>query len=306
MLTREHMCIIVINKGGLMNSEKKENRFDWKSFISFSLFFSFIIMSLTGLVLYITPPGRVAKWIIWTFAGLEKGEWEAVHTIFSYIFLIFGIFHIFSINWKALLFYFKKKKQNGLNRKKELIASSIIIIIGFFGTIYEIPPFKSVMDLGEYVKESWDKKDQEAPVSHTEAMMITELSEKIVKLTPQEIMKKLRSNNIKVKDAKQTLDEIGKENKISPFDIYKIIIKDSEIKKRNSSLFSRGSGFGRKTIADIAEALNENVEILIKRLKDAGINAEAGERIRDIAEDSGKRPSEIINLLNNVKKKKEK
>ena len=56
------------------------------------------------------------------------------------------------------------------------------------------------MDMGEHFKESWEKKDQGAPMPHTEAMTIAELSEQVVKLTAQEIMKKLRSDNIIVKD----------------------------------------------------------------------------------------------------------
>ncbi len=105
---------------------RKGKKFDWKSFISFGLLFSFII--------------------------------------------ILGIFHTFFINWKAMISYFKKKKQRGLNRKKELIASSAIILISFFGTISKTPPFQSVMDIGEYFTESWESKDQEAPMAHTEAI----------------------------------------------------------------------------------------------------------------------------------------
>jgi len=282
--------------------KKEEKKFDWKSFISFGLLFSFIIMSITGIVLYIAPPGRVAKWIIWTFVGLEKGEWEAVHTIFSYIFFILGIFHAFTINWKSLVFYFKKKKQAGLNKKKELIAMSIILLFSYFGTIYEIQPFKSVMDLGEYVKESWEEKGQEAPMSRTYAMSISELSEMVVDLSPQEIIVKLKGNSINVINKKQNLADLGKENNISPYDIYKLIIKDSKVKKQTSSSLKSGSGFGRKRIDDIAEILNVDVAILINRLKKAGIDAKSGDKIKNIAESSGKRPMGIVDILKNEQK----
>jgi len=58
-----------------MNSEMKEKKFYWKSFNSFGLLYSFIIMSLTGLVLYITPPGWIANWTTWILIGLDKEEW---------------------------------------------------------------------------------------------------------------------------------------------------------------------------------------------------------------------------------------
>lgn len=278
-------------------TERKEMKFDWKSFISFGLLFSFIIITVTGIALYIAPPGRVAKWIIWDFLGLEKTEWEAVHTIFSYIFVILGIFHTFSINWKAMFSYFKKKSKDGINRKKELVASLILIIAGYFGTIYEIQPFKAVMDLGEYASESWEKKEEAAPMPHTEAMTIIELSEKVVKLKPVQIIEKLKKSNIIVKDDKQTLDEIGRANKITPFEVYNLIVKNTEIKKTSSNSLKTGSGFGRKTLSDIAIILKTDIKTLIDKLKASGIEANKDDKIRDIADIARKSPLEIIDIL---------
>jgi len=280
-----------------MSLEKTGRKFDWKSFISFGLLFSFVIISITGIALYIAPPGRVARWIIWSFMGLEKTEWEAIHTIFSYIFIILGIVHTFMINWKAMFSYFKKKSKSSLNKKKELISSVIIMLIAYFGTIYNIQPFKGVMDIGTYTSESWEKKEQAAPIPHTEAMTIIELSEKIVKLTPEEIKGKLNKKGISVKDNKKTLDEIGRENNISPFDVYKIITANSEVKKMNSDALKAGSGFGRKTLGDVADILKTDVKVLLERLRSIGVIANEQDKIKDIAEKSNKTPIEIITIL---------
>ncbi|MEN8155102.1 MAG: DUF4405 domain-containing protein, partial [Acidobacteriota bacterium] len=128
----------------MSNDQIKNKSFDYRSFVSFGMLFSFIIMTLTGIVLYITPPGRVAKWVTWTFFGLEKDEWQAVHTIFSYLFLILSIFHIFFMNWKTIKLYIKKKTKKGINRKKELYASIVLTLIFFAGTVIKVPPFQSV------------------------------------------------------------------------------------------------------------------------------------------------------------------
>jgi len=94
----------------MTNTSKK---FSWKAFISFGLTYSFIIIFLTGIVLYFAPAGRIAQWVNWKFAGFSKEEWQAIHTIFSYLFVILSIFHLFTANWKTFVSYLKNKTQNG-------------------------------------------------------------------------------------------------------------------------------------------------------------------------------------------------
>lgn len=282
-----------------MTNQKTNKKFNWKSFISFALFVSFFIIVATGLVLYIAPPGRVAKWVNWQFSGLSKEMWQALHTNLTYTFLILSIFHIFSLNWKVFLSYLKKKAAGaGMQRKKELIMSLILIAVVFFGTLFNIPPFKTVMDIGEYFTESWEKQEERAPMPHTEALTIEELSKKLVKLSPEEIIDKLKKNNITVNSAAQMLKEIGEENDISPFEIYQIITRDAQEKKATvDSLLKQGSGLGRKTLSEVAEVLGQDVALLIEELAKTGIEAREGDKIKDIAERAGITPFELIERL---------
>jgi hypothetical protein len=285
-----------------MVNQKEHKKFNWKSFISFGLFISFFIIVATGLVLYIAPPGRVAKWVNWQFSGLSKEMWQALHTNFTYTFLILSIFHIFSMNWKVFLSYLKKKAAGtGLNRKKELVIGLILIAVVFCGTLFNIPPFKTVMDIGEYFTESWEKKEERAPMPHTEALTIKKLAAKLIKLTPEEIIEKLKRNNIRVTGAEQTLKEIGEANKVSPFDVYQIIARDGEEKKTTvDSLLKQGSGLGRKTLSEVAGVLDRDVKVLIEQLKKSGIEAHEDEKFKDIAEKAGITPYELVERLKNA------
>jgi len=101
-----------------------KKKFSWKAFISFGLTYSFIIILVSGIMLYMSPPGRYAHWVNWKMFGLTKEGWQAIHTVFSYTFVILSIFHLFTINWKSFLSYFKGKTQNGINKKRELYLSS--------------------------------------------------------------------------------------------------------------------------------------------------------------------------------------
>lgn len=68
----------------IAKSIRMKKKFSWKAFISIGLFYSFFILFLTGLALYISPPGRVAHWQEWKFMGFTKENWEAIHVIPSF------------------------------------------------------------------------------------------------------------------------------------------------------------------------------------------------------------------------------
>ncbi len=198
-------------------------RFDWKSFISFGLFFSFMVMSITGVVLYIAPPGRVARWVNWEFVKLPLDAWQALHTNFSYLFLILAVFHLFSINWQVFWSYVRKKAAYGIHRKRELAAGLLLFAVVLLGTLYKAPPLQTVMDVGGYFSDSWQAEDEKAPAPHTESMTIAEVSEKLLNLSPEEIIGKLEMTGIRNVERDQTLRQIGEESGKSPLEIYRII-----------------------------------------------------------------------------------
>ncbi|MEJ5166449.1 MAG: DUF4405 domain-containing protein, partial [Thermoanaerobaculia bacterium] len=74
-------------------------KFKVRRFFVLLIFFSFLLMTISGLVLYFTPQGRVAYWVEWKFLGLTKDDWTNLHTVSWFLFLISSIFHIY-YNWK--------------------------------------------------------------------------------------------------------------------------------------------------------------------------------------------------------------
>ena len=73
-----------------------------RSFISFLLTWSFAILIVSGIVLYIAPHGRVAHWVNWRLLGLTKDNWAAIHTIIGYLFMIVAVVH-FVFNYRVSL-----------------------------------------------------------------------------------------------------------------------------------------------------------------------------------------------------------
>ena len=98
-------------------------KFHWKVFVSFYVVFSFLALAVSGIVLYVAPPGRIANWSIWTLGALSKAQWQAVHTIVALLFIVAAGFHLY-FNWKVLMAYLRSKLAEGLRMKWELAGAT--------------------------------------------------------------------------------------------------------------------------------------------------------------------------------------
>ena len=130
-----------------------KQKFNKRKFISINLLISFLIIFVTGIVLYIKPVGKVARAIDWKLFGLDKTEWESIHIVFSYCFVVFAVIHIFSLNQKIVWFYLK----SGIKNSKEIIIAFAISLAILAGIIYQIPPFSTIIEIGDYFTDRWEK-----------------------------------------------------------------------------------------------------------------------------------------------------
>ena len=279
-----------------------KKRFHYRSLVSFLLFFSIVLLLITGTAIFVSPPGRVAHWQHWTLFGFDKEQWQAQHTMFSYIFVIISAFHIFSLNWRNLWSYVKLKSNAGFRKKREFLIATALILMVFFGTSFELPPFSSFSELGETIKHSWEEEQSKAPIPHTEDFTLNEISSKYLDST--EVIKKLVANGILVRDESQTLKEIAVENGRSPAEIYSILVSRPQQRSGRgdygrgaSGRENSGRGYGRMTVEDIADELNVDTDEIIKILKKNNIEAKPGQTIRDIASDYELHPSEISGMI---------
>lgn len=274
----------------------KQN-FSWKSLVSFSLAWSFIIILVSGIVLYIAPPGRVSNWTNWYLLGFSKSGWQAIHTIFSYTFVVLSIFHLFTFNWKVFWYYFASKTTQGINKKKELLFSAILVIVIFLGTHFNIQPFKAVMDFGEWTTESWEIKEEQAPIPHAETLTIRELSGKYVKMSADSIILIIHQKGLKADSAGQTISKISELNNLTPAKLYSIILPTNrtDLIKPESKL--QIPGLGRKTTIEISKELGKEVNNVIEVLRKNNIKATPDNKLKDLAEKAGTTPTEILKMI---------
>jgi len=259
-----------------------------------------ILIAISGIILYIAPPGRIAHWSYWSMLGLTKDEWQGIHIIFTFIIVIAGILHII-YNWKPLVSYLSNKVSGTTSIRKELSYSIVATLLIFVGTYYHVPPFSFVLDLGESITDSWSDGTNEPPSSHAEELTVAEISAQL-NLNTKNVMQKLNRSGYSVTDSTITLEVLAEKHGVVPSDIYSIISSgkigsNNKMGSNPGSSYSQGSGYGRKLISEVFDEHNLTWEEGVKLLNKNGIEVNEDEKLKNIATRNKKLPVDIINAL---------
>lgn len=281
-----------------------EKKFHKRGFVSQLTAFSFLAMTITGIVLYIVPQGRIAYWVDWKFIGLTKTDWTNLHILSCFLFVIVGSFHIY-YNWRALMNYLFRKAAIAASFKRELALSVLIFCFVLISGMFQIPPLKYIIDLNEYIKNLWVKnKEYEPPFGHAEQLSLRVFAKKM-KIDLNLAMQELKNQGIVVEKDTDSLQTIARRNKTSPMNIYKIIKKFEEKEIQTGIVYTpelvdekfAGIGVGRKTLAQICEENNIDLTLAMKRLSEKGIRAKESETFREIADRHNTVPIEILKMI---------
>ncbi len=137
--------------------ERRRSRsWNWRGLVSFYLLFASLVLLVSGVALFVAPSGRAARTLDWSLLGLDKEQWEAVHTIFGYRTAACGLYHLV-LNWKVLLNYLRDRARRAYRLRAELVVALLLTILVVGGSAASVPPFSTVMDWGESLKGSWDQ-----------------------------------------------------------------------------------------------------------------------------------------------------
>jgi hypothetical protein len=250
-----------------------------RKWIDLLLFYATVMIIVSGIVLYIMPHGRVAYFTGWKFLGIDKDGWDNLHVIFALLMVIVAIWHML-INWKVMKKY--------LMQKESIFALLITAIISI-GTLTNIQPFKSVSDLEDMIKNSWEVNNEAIPISHGELMTLKEFCEKL-NINLNGAVKKLKVKKYKF-DINDTLKVIATKNNTTPAQIYKLI------KNAKSVSIMSGGGYGKMTLEEVCKKENIDINKCIEKLNQKGIKANPKSTLREIAFPNGLTPIDIIDMI---------
>ena len=221
-------------------------KFNYRGFTSVFIAISFIMLTLTGFVLFVAPPGRIANWTGWNVWGLTKHQWSDVHIWFGTVFIIASVFHII-FNWRYLVNYFRNKTRRTLAVKREWIAALGISVIIIVGSVVQFPPFSKLMDLNSKIKYSWDDPRQAAPVAHAELLTFDELAKKVRGIDLEKIKSNLAAKDIELKSSGTTIGQLAQAHNMTAAKLYDIAVAGSAAGiSRKDSGSGQGRGRGRR------------------------------------------------------------
>ncbi|MDP8205890.1 MAG: DUF4405 domain-containing protein [Candidatus Electryonea clarkiae] len=276
----------------------KHTKFKFKILTSFILTISFLLASFSGIILFLTPKGRIANWINWTSLGLDKDQWSEIHIVFVATMLISGLLHLFWFNWKVFWSYIKNKSSRSIRRPWELGISCGLGIILWIGTIYNIQPVNSLSILSDIVKESYEESQNEPPVPHAEEMTLLEAAEKLAGIPVEELIDKLKSAGYQSSGEDQELGELAKKYNIAPQKLLEIISEENELQEKISSSLYHIAGQGKMSVEEYCKLKEIDLDTAIKRLKSAGfVDISLQKTLKEYAAESKLPPSDIAKIL---------
>jgi hypothetical protein len=266
-----------------------------RPFISWIMAWSFLVMTWTGIMLFIVPKGRVANWVQWEFMGLSKDDYTALHVIFMVVFVLGSIVHIV-LNWKALVQYLKNRPRSPKTGPKILVSTFAISLFIAWATLANIAPFSSFLEWQEDIKVSWEDPKTEAPYGHAELSTLNTLASRMgwdkdkTKAAFSELGFTLAS-------PQDTLNDLAKTNKTTPQAIYVALASKLKSTSTSTSASPTRSGLGRLSLSQAAKQEGFDLEGAINALHVKGVNATQDSTLKPLAESLGITPGELIEIL---------
>jgi len=250
-----------------------------------------VVMTYTGVILFIAPPGRIANWANWEILGLTKTEYANLHSTMMVLFVLATVLHIY-YNWRPITSYLSNSARQMVVFTKEMVVASLLVAVFVGATLSLIPPFSNFLVFGEDMKEGWEKEYGTAPYSHAELSSLEGFCKKLgFALEKSEEI--LKSNGIKY-EITNSLSQIAEENSVSPQFIYTLL-------KTNFSKYTQTttelSGLGKKQIKEIATTLGISTDEFILKLQKLGIEAKGDDKFKEIVEKYDMSPTDVINKM---------
>ncbi len=134
-----------------MANKRKKSVFYTRGFAVFVLIFTALILTVSGAVLYIAPPGRYTNSVDWQVFSIGKEGWEAIHINFSLLFVILVALHIY-FNWRVLRGYLRRGIAWTVRYRWELAAATVLTAVILAGSLLDWPVMGDIVAFGETLK----------------------------------------------------------------------------------------------------------------------------------------------------------
>lgn len=274
-------------------------QFSWRALTSVLIFAGFLVLVVSGIMLFVAPPGRVANWSNWTLFGLTKKQWTSLHVCFSALFLIVSIVHLI-LNWRPMIGYFKDRLAGRLGFRWEWATALVVCAVVAVGTHYKWPPFAQLLAWNDTLKESWETPGRRAPIPHAELLSLAELARQ-AGVPLADATNRLAAAGIAVPSPEVQVEELARQHHRSAQQIYDLMVNtpaEHGKGRQGQGGGGGGGGMGWKTLAQFCQEENIALHTALQRLSAQNIQASTNQTLREIAVQNGfSRPYELLEIL---------
>lgn len=260
---------------------------------SLTVLFSFVLLIVTSVVLFVMPHGRVAYWSSWECLGLEKEAWGALHTNLGLLFVVSGIIHT-AINWTPMISYLKNKSKKMHVFTPDFNIALVITLFVTVCTVLELPPVYSIQVACEALKEKGSEKYGEPPYGHAELSSLKIFCQRMdLELKPA--LEKLAAAGIACESSQKTILEIAEVGNLTSQQVFELIKPTP-----NGKMTTIPPGFGRYTLAEVCEMYALDQPQIISGMKFLGLKVSADQKIKAAAQANGKEPYDLFEIIKSL------
>jgi hypothetical protein len=257
----------------------------------------FVMLIVTSIILYIVPAGRVAYWSDWRLWTLSKTQWTNLHINLGLLFLLAIALHIY-YNWKPIVAYLKNRTKKIVVITGEFNIALVLTIVILVGTYAMVPPFSTVLNLSESIKDAAAVTYGEPPFGHAELAPLAALAQK-TGLDPQASLSGLKTAGIRFDSPQAITLDVAKANAITPKALYAIMVAAGSAPSATSATLPDmpPPGSGNKTLVQLTDAYGLDLLTLINGLRQEGLRIDRDQKLKTLAEENNTAPVIFYDLI---------
>ncbi|MBN2645777.1 MAG: DUF4405 domain-containing protein [Desulfuromonadaceae bacterium] len=240
-----------------------------RKIISLTAFLSFLLLLLTSFVLLIMPHGRVTYWANWTFWGLAKDEWDALHLNLGLLFLAVGLWHTV-LNWGAIVRYLSAVPGKLLSPS---FHAALLITLSFcLGTYLQVVPFSWGPELAGWLKERGTRIYGDPPYGHAELSPLSMLVRN-TGLDAEAVRERIDAEKLVIVSWEAPVKELAAANGLSPQQFFERL-QPAVVPGQVQPLPPVAPvGIGKRPLAEICRQYDLPVEAVVRMLEQRGFPA---------------------------------
>ncbi|MFP5223912.1 MAG: hypothetical protein ACLGSA_16600 [Acidobacteriota bacterium] len=284
----------------------------------FWLLFAFSLagMAASSLALFAGPSTEVALWSDWSFLGLSRPRWEAMHYGMGLLLTLSGLVSLLTGASRMMaLPQGDAEDRYGAKTAKVWLTAIVIFVVLLLASVLMLPPGGTLVHMASGLKSWHAKSFGEPPLAGAASMSPTELAKRL-SLDPAKALTNLAAHNVKLSSPDATITEIARQNGLAPAAVYETLRggKDPRLPAAPVAPVAEAPkpqappappqlpadpppGLGRLKLADVCEQYGLNLNGAVDKLAKSGIKASGDMTLRQIAQSNLMLPIEVYDAL---------